>query len=599
MPRVSTALLQRVAIHIPAQPASPVRFAAAELQQYLERLVGARPPVIETAALQPRPVLALSAGVPRAAPPPAEAERFTIGPGDDGVALAAGSPRALLDAAYALLEQLGCRWSLHGTAEEVVPRLAADTGVDLDPIECVPPFRLRGYTTDIMTWHYTQPEYFDSRLDDDRRFIDWMGKSGANTFFYIRHPFDTQLTIPELLPELERRGIAVEYGGHVLPLLLPREHFQAHPEYFPEAPNGSRTDHGNLCTSSAGALAVVRANAVQYVREYPEMRALHVWGADLWHGGWCHCGACRSMSVQDQSLRVCNAVASGLAEAGCARPVCYLAYHDTIEPALTLRPAPDVVAEFAPRERCYGHALNDPACVTNRRYAAALERHVELFAGRVRLFEYYGDAILFFGCAVPLTRVIAADLAYYRALGIREILMLQFGTFSQWAYPLNFASFAAATRGTAAGDACTTYCRRFAPHDAQAGALFAELESIMGDVVTYGDVRRPPGAADAAARLRPRLEQAVTRLFAVAAALDRLGDERLQAQAALLHYTGAVLTGVCQQLADGGADSARADAIYTDALQVVDAVDRRIKGLWGAVDLPIIHSLFRAAAHAQ
>jgi len=34
-------------------------------------------------------------------------------------------------------------------------------------------------------------------------------KSGANRFFYIRHPFDTQLSIPELRDDFERRGIGV------------------------------------------------------------------------------------------------------------------------------------------------------------------------------------------------------------------------------------------------------------------------------------------------------------------------------------------------------------------------------------------------------
>src|SRR4029077_11113627 len=108
----------------------------------------------------------------------------------------------------------------------------------------------RGYTTDIMTFHYTQAEHLHDRLGDDRSFIDWMGKSGANTFFFIRHPFDTQSTIAELRPDFERRGIGVEYGGHIIPLLLPRTLYRDHPDYFPAAPDGARIDHGNLCTSN-------------------------------------------------------------------------------------------------------------------------------------------------------------------------------------------------------------------------------------------------------------------------------------------------------------------------------------------------------------
>ena len=406
--------LRAASIHVGDASAPPVAFAAQELRRYLAAITGVALPIVSAAWLRDSNALVVGAPAGTSAPP---LRGFRVLPEAERIVLSAATPRLLLDAVYALLEQLGCRWSLHGPEEEVVPRLVGET-LDVTPIEHASPFTVRGYTSDIMTWHYTQAEHFHDRLPDDRAFIDWMGKTGANAFFYIRHPFDTQLTIPELLPEFARRGIALEYGGHVMPLLLPRALFTAHPEYFPASPDGKRADHGNLCTSDATALATLSANAVEYVHAYPEMSVLHIWGADLWDGGWCHCAACAPFNAQDQSLRVCNAVARALADAGMARRVCYLAYHDTLEAAFTLAPEPDVVAEFAPRERCYGHALNDPECTTNRRYAAALERYVERFAGRVRLFEYYGDAILYFGCAVPLTAVIAADLAYYQRLGL-------------------------------------------------------------------------------------------------------------------------------------------------------------------------------------
>src|SRR5262249_10961414 len=191
-----------------------------------------------------------------------------------------------------------------------------------------------------------------------------------------------------------------------------------------------------------------------------------------------------------------------LRAAGHSRPVCYLAYHDTIEPELTVSPAADVLVEFAPRERCYGHPLDDPSCAMNRRYAAALERYAELFEGRVRLFEYYGDAILFCGCAVPLRSVIDADLTYYERLGLPGMTMLQFGSYSVWAYALNFLSFA--TRAFAAKDgvpdrlgarsALEMYCARFGACASQAHNLLDDVEAIMRPLVTYGDIRRPPRA---------------------------------------------------------------------------------------------------------
>jgi len=599
MARFDMAALRAAGIHIADNAARPVSFAAGELQRYLERMTGVRLPIVQDAAAAAVNMLVLGATAAAATLAPADRDDFAIIPERERIALSGRTPRAVLSAAYALLEQLGCRWSLHGAAEEIVPR-RSEAAVDVAPQTSAPRFNIRGYCADIMTWHYTQPEYFTDRLDDDRAFIDWMGKSGANTFFFIRHPFDTQLTVPELLPEFQQRGIDVEYGGHVIPLLLPRELHASHPEYFPETSDGTRTDHGNLCTSNAAALAACSANALQFVHDHPEMQAIHIWGADLWHGGWCRCAECRKLSVQDQSLRVCNTVARGLADAGVPRPVCYLAYHDTIDPDLTVQPDTHVVAEFAPRERCYGHSLNDPACVTNRRYATALERHVELFDGRVRLFEYYGDAILFFGCTVPLTAVIAADMEYYRRLGIADILMLQFGAFSLWAYPLNFLTFANCTMGDGrAGAAVDAYCGRFGAHAGAAAHLFGELESIMGRVVTYGDIRRPPRAADAAARVLPAIEAALTQLDPVAQRLSELGDDALVAQAALARYTQTVLIGVAEDLrARLAGQPTAAHARYAEALMLIDAVERRFKGLWGAVDLAIVHSFFTAGLEA-
>ncbi len=597
MPELRTATLEHAVIHAPEPTTPPVTFAAEELQRYLHRLTGTRVPIVSDEALRNRAALVMTqAGTlaPLQTPPPDPGDFASI-PEPGGITLTAGSPRALLDAVYAFLEQLGCRWSLHGPQDETVPRLTT-SAIELRPITRSPRFRVRGYCSDIMTWHYTQPEHFHDRLVDDRAFIDWMGKSGANAFFYIRHPFDTQLTIPELLPEFQKRAIDVEYGGHVMPLLLPRDLYREHPEYFPQAPDGQRTDHGNLCTSNAAALAAAGASAVQYVRDYPEMSALHIWGADLWHGGWCRCSACAPISVQDQNLRVCNAVARGLAEAGVARPVCYLAYHDTIDPDVSLHPDPNVVAEFAPRERCYGHALNDPACHTNRRYAAALEGYVDRFDGRVRLFEYYGDAILFFGCTVPLAEVIAADLEYFQRLGIPDILMLQFGTFSRWAYPLNFETFATLAAGHAsAAPAVEAYCARFGAHARTARALFAEVEAIMRPVVTYGDIRRPPRSPEDAARVLAQIEAAVPRLAAVVQRLEQLGDVALAAYGTLVRYTQTVLDGVRLVLRQ----TPDAEARYGEALRIIEGVERRFKGLWGTVDLPIIHSFYTAAAHPE
>jgi Domain of unknown function (DUF4838) len=577
-------------ITIPAVAGEPLRFAAGELQRYLLRMTASRVPV--RVAEMARHRLLLGAGAAHSIEP-SGADEFVIEPSQGGAEIRGGSARAALHGVYALLEQLGCRWSLHGRSEEVVPQ-----GVDFQRIrrqQVSPRFDVRGYSADIMTWHYGDRAQLAEHLAADYEFIDWMGKSGGNAFLLIRHPFDSQLTIRELLPEFGCRGIDVEYGGHVIPLLLPRDLFSERPELFPATTDGKRSEFGNLCTANPEAVRVASDNAVRYVREYPELRTLHIWGADLWGGGWCHCRDCLGASPQDQSLRLCNAVARALGEQGIPRPVCYLAYHDTLAPDLKERPAPNVFVEFAPRERCYGHPINDRSCTTNGRYRAALERHLDLFGGRVRIFEYYADAILFCGCAVPLAEVIAADLDYYHGLGIREITNLQFGSFSLWAYPLNFLVYAAATRaeGCRIAPLREDYARRFGRGTKMMAATFAELEAVMATVVTYADIRRPPKRLEAIENLRPRVDRAIDRLGDLSARLEPMVmDGAVNAWKALLSYNRAVLSGVRHEL-----DGSSGQPQYEAALEIMRRIERRFTGLWGAVNLPVIHAYYSAPLH--
>src|ERR1700732_3918371 len=93
---------------------------------------------------------------------------------------------------------------------------------------CPPRLRL-----DIMTWHYETPDRFALHLEHDREFIPWIAARGINAFSYIRHPRDSRFKIDELLPLYREHGIASEYGGHVLQMLLPRDRFAASPELFP------------------------------------------------------------------------------------------------------------------------------------------------------------------------------------------------------------------------------------------------------------------------------------------------------------------------------------------------------------------------------
>jgi len=559
-------------LHHPAPAAAPVAHAAAELARYLAAMTG-RTPALRGDAGRPGSWLHLGATVPgRALAPPVDAEAV-VRPGDEGVTVVATSPRALLAAVYALLEAVGCRWSPYGSDEERVP---VGTAVGRVPeLRLRPSFARRAWAADLATWHYSMPDRLAARLPGDVAFVDWMAKSGATGFLFIRHANDTQWVVPELARALAARGLELEGGGHALVELLPRALHGAHPEYFPVGPDGSRTDLGNVCASNRDARGVIAANARSVCDELG-LADLHLWGLDLFGGGWCRCPACAPLSPSEQALLVANDAADRV-----AGRVYHLAYHDTIPVPRTVRPHARVWAEFAPRERCYGHSIGEPACATNAGYHEMLARHLDHFDGRVDVFEYYADSILFGGCAVPLTEVIAADLDCYRRMGVAGVSCLTFGRHSLWAYGPNVEAFARAASGR--------------PVPSTSPGVRA-LERLMANVVTYGDILLPPDAPEVRAALDAVLAQAR------AVAAERPADPRL------LDYTFAAVTAVRDWLAatldhPPGATRAgatdRALAALTAAATHVRDVDEEIAGTWGKQDLEITLHFFANALRAR
>jgi len=532
---------------------------------------------------------------------------LTLPAGDRAIVLRPAARANAVHAVYEFLERLGAQVAV-GRAPllpRVDPaRLSAAAAKPFAPYA----FARRAFVSDIMTWHYEHPDRFALHLAHDREFVPWMAARGVNAFSYIRHERDSRLKIDDLIVPLAERGIAAEYGGHVMQLLMPRERFAAHPEFFPAGADGRRNRRGNLCVADAAALAVVREGAVRYLRDNPECGMLHIWGADVRDGAWCRCGACAALSPQCQYLKAVNEIAAA-AGAVCPVPVAYLAYHDTLEPDPALDPIPNVAFEWAPRERCYSHAIDDPDCAANPRYFESLKRYIELFDGRGHVFEYYADAILFggLGCATPA--VIARDLRAYRALGLESISCLTFGAFSVLAYPVNLEAFVRGTRSPdfdpdeTIADVAAGLHPGCAPAMGRAYRAIARASRLLLD--GGGGVMRPAlGPADAGKRMGDLRAAAAIMREAIAAAeavvgpaADRLGA----AERALWRYGSEATHGLADYIvaaSAGGTDRRpRADAaikLFGGAIEHLRGIDPVIKGTWGVYDCEGVREIWLA-----
>ncbi|HYA34608.1 MAG TPA: DUF4838 domain-containing protein, partial [Candidatus Binataceae bacterium] len=472
-------------------------------------------------------------------------------PSPISVAISAGSGRGLIHGVCDLMEKLGATFAPGAPAQ--FPRIDEAAVSRIKPYRVEPAFSRRALASDLMTWNYTFPDRLDLHLKFDREFIPWIGRRGVNAFEYIRHAHDTRLRIDEIVDESCAWGIDDEYGGHVLQILMPRTTFESNPEYFPANPDGKREPRGNLCVSNRDALKTVADGAATWLRKYPENRLLHIWGADVSGGAWCSCAQCSNLPPQIQYMTVVNAVAASEEVKVSGIPVAYLAYHDTIDPAPGLKPLANVWFEWAPRERCYTHAINDRACDTNRRYFESLERYIEIFQGRGHVFEYYADAILFGGIGFATPSVIARDLLAYKKLAINGISCLTFGAYSALSYPVNLEAFVRAARNPNFEPREATSCAAEGRHpetDAMAKA-YRTIEKATAMILDYGEVMTPyKMPARKAAAKKQELGRALRQIESAVDIAQKVGarDKLAGAEAELWSFGLEIVRGIAEYL---------------------------------------------------
>lgn len=390
-----------------------LRFAAEELAKYAGRMTGEGATIGE-AGQGKNIYLTVDSGV-------GSGDTFLLRSAPDGLVISSPGTRGVLHGVYAYLESLGCRFPFPGEEHEVVPRRELTT-VGYDQRE-VPSFERRGMT-------------FSGNREHARGWIDFCGKQRLNWVFHHTQ-FEGGWWVENrdvLWPELQKRGMTLELGGHYIPGFIPRDLFHEHPDWFRFA-NGARVNEYNFCPSSRPAMEYLKERVRQYIREMPEAEVYNVWADDTAEDAstWCFCEQCRQYSPSDQNLLVMNAMAEAVRDVKPTAKLVCIAYHETVVPPEKVEPGPGVVMMWAPRERCYAHALDDPNCAKNRQHAAWLEKLVKVFnPAEAEVFEYYPDQVVFNHMMPAIADTIAGDIRYYKRLGIGLIEPLLTPFTSPW-----------------------------------------------------------------------------------------------------------------------------------------------------------------------
>lgn len=447
----------------------PVRFAGEELARYLPRLAPGRPLEVRLGTAE---AMATAGWLLESALP--DGAVVVMGDGRDYL-VSGGSPAAVLHASYALLEALGARWLKPGQDGEVI--LPLDGPPPPLSIRSEPVFGWRGLADGCLSW-WPGAAPFQAWLRELLEMVDWMGKMRMNRLFLHFNRLPPGDLSP-VLPELERRGIALELGGHSLPLLLPPGARESDPGLC-RMVDGLRRPDGNFCTSNPRTLDLLRRGASEQVQRLPPADLYHLWSYDARDDPWCRCPSCRDVSPHQQMWRAVSAAAEGIARARPGARIGGLLYHESLGAAES---APEGLRLlFAPRERCYSHAI-DAGCPRNRSQMEELRRAMAYRGSDLSLLEYYGDPILM---GMPANRpgMVVADLAAYQKEGVTAVYSLVFGALSWWLFPLQLYAYARGSWDPSLlGDAVREYC--YALVGDTAGERLARYYRLEGEAAGF------------------------------------------------------------------------------------------------------------------
>ncbi len=413
-------------IYLPEHATIVEKFAAHELQKYLDRISGAKLAIrINNKNERVHGIfigekLARRFGVNINAKYPG-LDGFLIKTFKGNIILAGGEGRGTLYAVYELLKEIGCRWyapnfTFYGSAGgEYVPKIRTIILPNLDKVES-PSFKYRKKYVE-EGWTHT--------VANMKKLIDWMAKVKMNVFSY---PLDYQHlgrvkwdnVREELVPELQKRGIMIEVGGHGYPNFLPPgRYFKKHPEWFAEI-NGKRTadPHAVFNTSNTEALNMLVNNVIEYISRHPEIDILDLWPPD--NAQWSE--DTRSLAQGSPSRRqaiILNTVAKAVKKKFPHVRIEFIAYQSYLFPPKNIKIDSSVIMDLCPIRRTSAYPIWDYRAGQNVPYHNALLQWFkrDVFKGNIGIYSYYRRYI-WRSLPVVIPNIIAEDMRWYHSLGV-------------------------------------------------------------------------------------------------------------------------------------------------------------------------------------
>jgi len=214
---------------------------------------------------------------------------YTVTIAPDAVIIASAMERGILYGVYEFLRMLGCRFPFNSIKMEIISRLN-DISLTEQTVRKDPWLEYRG-----LCLYDTTKETLVRTLDT----VDWMAKNNYNLLLTSIHRTDDAVDgahailwdeiADEVLPELRKRGIAVDMSEHSTDYFFPRHKwYKLHPEWF-SLIDGKREPR-QICYSNMEAVREYAASFVRFVQDHHDFQFLGIWPLD--GAGYCECDRC-------------------------------------------------------------------------------------------------------------------------------------------------------------------------------------------------------------------------------------------------------------------------------------------------------------------
>jgi hypothetical protein len=382
-----------------ADEASPsTKYAAEELQQFLEQIGGAKLAIVSDR--EPLGAKEIILG-DNAHLKQLDLKIDLSALGDEGYAIetvgerlviAGGALRGNLYGVYGLLEDhLGCRWFT-----PTVSRIPKCERLAFAPI----------HDRQVPVLEYRDPFIFDCFNGN------WCARNRMNA----------------MAAKLEaKHGGKITFAkgscAHTFSFLVPpSEFFATHPEYFSLVGGKRQSGYAQLCCTNEDVIRICTERAIQWLREEPQAMVISVSQNDCFN--YCECEKCQELVQAEGSqmapvLQLVNRVAEAVEREFPDKTVETLAYQWTRQPPKNLRPRKNVDIRLCSIECCFMHPIATCDGEQNKRFRADIEAWSKTGA-RIWIWDYvtnFGGYMMPF----PNQRVLAPNIRYFVEHGVKGI----------------------------------------------------------------------------------------------------------------------------------------------------------------------------------